>query len=302
MKGAKTAKPHNSQNVVGIASLLGPRLITDLLLVWQRIRPELEARALTNKNQRLEREHAQLRMARRTLVSNRYDDYTRTLSPSQWKYLPRPLDICSFEPFRELITADPDITVTAQSFDEAFQMLPELLSSAAEERRNSKLALLPLVISDSVTDPLELATSAFYCQKCSKSSFYYSNILFGWNDIASHHCGVQTAGLFSSPSGNEVDNPGAYYMEAVTWVRKIAEKVGLDPATATVVEMDSKDVRFTCTTCPIQHMRGEWTRVGYCWRRLVHSPYNDHVNSRLTSHQGASCGGRRSSLLVSMCF
>jgi len=302
MTGAKTAKPHNSQNAVSIASLLGLQLITALLLVWQRIRPELEARALTNKTQRLEQEHAELRMARRMLVRNRYGDYARTLSPSQWKYLPRPLDICSFEPFTELITADPDIIVTSQSFDEAFEMLPELLSSAAEERRKSKLALLPPAITGSAVDPLELATSAFQCQKCSKSSFYYSNILFGWNDIASHHCGVQTAGLFSSPSANEVDNPGAYNMEAAKWVGKIVEKVGLDPATATVVEMDNKDVRFTCTTCPIQQMKGGWARAGYCWRRLVNSPYNDLVNSRLTSHQGASCGGRRSSLLVSMCF
>ena len=101
--------------------------------------------------------------------------------------------------------------------------------------------------------------------------------LFGWDDIAQHHCKLD----FNNYNRWFVPNltaPGPPKIEfnalgsgiAATVVRA----VGLDDKLATVSDVDAKtkDIRFGCSLCPPQKKKvGNWSKSGYKWRELVRS-------------------------------
>jgi len=235
---------------------------------------------MKNKSNRLERESANTRLNRRKIVNDCYKAYKRTLPPSQWKYLPRTLDIARFELFVQHVEADPRVEVTAKMFDEAFERLPELLGAAAEERKTYLRSLLMTVTADLAAEegeiqdapslPVELATAVFQCPHSDLFPF-----LFGWDDVASHHCLFESEGLnwhYSLFPSVTADSELLKYCPQVTRVvEKVAHLAGIDPKIATAADLDARDLRFSCGSCAVVKEGGQHYCLGYDWRNLVRS-------------------------------
>jgi hypothetical protein len=218
--------------------------------------------------------------------------------PSQWKYLPRTLDIYALDPFAKVVDVNADVVVTAADFEDAFQQLPELLSASSEARKIQLRNLLQIPTSknqpasstsqpgkmiqseapssSSQPDALDLATAAFTCrERCGVPS------LFGWDDIAQHHCksDLDTFDISDLLSWWQhairfAQAPGPPKIDFSADLSKIAgaviQAVGLDDRVATVSDMDAKDLRFGCSACPPERYRGcSWMKFGYNWRDFV---------------------------------
>jgi hypothetical protein len=221
--------------------------------------------------------------------------------PSQWKYLPRTLDICALDPFANFLDAEPDVAVTAMDFEDAFRQLPELLLASSDARKTHLRSLLRIstpanqpasretgtgeVIqseapsssssSPSHPDALDLATAVFTCrERCSATA------LFGWDDIAQHHCRLDLDQFDTSPGGlfsywqhriDQASGPAKtdFSLERSKIARAVVQAAGLDDRVATVSDMDTKDLRFGCSACPQERYRGSSTKVGYKWRDFV---------------------------------
>ncbi|CAA7263078.1 unnamed protein product [Cyclocybe aegerita] len=267
---------------------------------WTRVRPTLELIVLHSKRKRLERDMGPIRAGRRAIIHALYQGYKKTLPPSQWKCLPRTVDICAMEPFIKVLDAGAN---AAAHFEDAMRQLPKLLSSALARRKKDAPASLKKVTSTLASaststlnqsssetakagtakapppNPLDLVTSAFVClERCHASRYRSvfglyppSSHLFGWNEVASHECRPDT--YSDSPCMEldpqaltiAVDDSGS--MAAAAIVRA----VGLDDKVATIADMDVKDLRFGCSVCPSTLKDGEieWCKVGYKWREFV---------------------------------
>jgi hypothetical protein len=254
---------------------IGHRSLCNALLMpffpsegWKRIRPMLEPQAVIRKADRLRREESKIRCDRRNEIHLRYKGYQRTLHPSKWKYLPHTWEIIGYEPFARHVGAPVEVEVTVATFDDAFAHLPELLASAMEERKKSLRALLPGSRFeedreiDTGHDPMDLAIAAFRCK--GDSAF-----LFGWDEIASHHCQEQE-GYFDADLRPQTTTPPVEYSAfAAIVVRKVADLLGLDCATVTPADLDKELVRFSCDFCESYKEGVDYYEVGYDWRSLV---------------------------------
>lgn len=217
-----------------------------------------------------------MRLNRRPIIHSRYKDYQRTLHPSQWKYIPQTSEIISYEPFAKHVNAPVEAEITAATFDDAFAHLPELLAAAMEERKKFLRDLLPnrSIVNedenmDASHDPMDLATAVFRC----KEDWAF---LFGWDEIASHHCRREREGLlltYNEDLQPKTTVPLVEYDPLVAdMVKKVEEIAGLDCATTTPADLDKKNVRFSCDSCR-SHTEG-WKQyeIGYDWRTLVRLP------------------------------
>jgi hypothetical protein len=126
---------------------------------------------------------------------------------------------------------------------------------------------------------LDLATSVFTCLEASCRESY----LFGWDDIAQHHCKADFSDFRSYPSWSGIHRReedgkpsppkvkfNAMGSEITAAVLRVA---GLDNKVATASDMDAKtkDIRFGCSLCPPVKRNGTWKMGGYKWREMVRS-------------------------------
>jgi hypothetical protein len=233
---------------------------------------------------------------RRAIVHTSYQEYQKTLMPSQWKYLPRTIDICAMDPFAAVVDAEPDVAVTAADFADAFRRFPELISADFDARKLHARSLLKIPTSANppacsafepgeivdgeassssnslLPDPLDLATAVFTCHDGSCRDAY----LFGWDDIAQHQCKLDLNHFNSSwilhhtayKSGLPKLEFNAPRSEITAAVVRAA---GLNDKVATASDMDAKttDIRFGCSICPPVKRNGTWRKAGYKWRQLV---------------------------------
>ena len=240
----------------------------------------------------------EIRSARRAIVHSFYQEYQKTLRPSQWKYLPRTLDICAMDPFSAVMNAEADVVVTAADFEDAFRQLPELIAANFEARKLHARSLLKvptsanqptcsapeqgeIVVGEAsssstslLPDVLNLATAVFRCHEASCKLNPRVPYLFGWDDIAQHNC-KSDLGSYASDY-HLMDEPGPSKIEFSAAGSEIAAAVvrvaGLDDKVATVSDMDAKtkDIRFGCPLCPPATNNGScWTMPGFKWHELV---------------------------------
>ena len=225
--------------------------------------------------------------------------------PSQWKYLPRTLDICELEPFAKELDAEPNVAVTATDFEDGFRQLPELLLASSDARKIRLRSLLQIPTSanqsssssasgwepgnivqsqapssssssSSQPDALDLATAVFTCREGCSAPF-----LFGWDNIAQHHCKLDldrfdTSGpLPLSYWEHRIDRAIGppkigFSVDRSKIAATIVRTAGLDDRLATVSDIDAKDLRFGCSACHLKrHGASSWTKVGYKWHDFV---------------------------------
>ncbi|KDR76602.1 hypothetical protein GALMADRAFT_247009 [Galerina marginata CBS 339.88] len=272
--------------------------------IWKRILPILEPQILQFQEERLAAERATLMDSRRNIMHDLYQTYQRSLVPSQWKYLPRTLDICELEPFAQLIEAPTDVVVTAEDFGNGMKMLLALLSSLSErklEEFRDVLRVEKTDLSDNAhqpdavassphnpVDPLELATSVFQCEgQCIR--YHERCSVIGVEELMTHHCDADYTLFFnrSAMSWN-------FSLRGAQTASSLVQLAGLDPKTASVSDMDQKDLRFTCRLCkPVQVSANLWMANGYSWRRAVshavrYSPHWHRGTRRESPVEGCS--------------
>jgi hypothetical protein len=238
-----------------------------------------------------------IRATRRMTIHASYQEYQKALMPAQWKYLPRTLDICALEPFAAVLDAPAEVTVTAADLEDAFRQLPELLAASSDALKLHAGSLIKIststiqpassaqkqgeILEGGAASPsssiqptaLDLAASAFTCEEpiCMRS------YLFGWDDIAQHHCKLDLDSFDSVAYGWEppwMDQPPdppkiAFSSRGSEIACTIVRAAGLDDRVATPLDMDAKDLRFGCSACPPQRDGTSWTKVGYKWRDFV---------------------------------
>ena len=247
-------------------------------VVWSHIHPILEPEVQKQKVQRLERQLATIRYTRRQVLAARYKEFQRTLHPSQWKYLPRTLEIAAFEGFSQHIEADVGVEVEGTTFDDAFLEFPRRLAGATEQRKTTLRALMgdPKEDGEIGADSIDLATAVFKCVEVHNSPRPFKYV-FGWDEIASHHCLPEMEGTDNSHYRPESALRTAplelkYIPEIAIVVRKLAQLIGLDAATATAADFDKKDKRFSCEACSCFEHQGQYSQTGYTWRNIVSLP------------------------------
>ncbi|KIM36512.1 hypothetical protein M413DRAFT_31565 [Hebeloma cylindrosporum] len=277
-----------------------PTLLTDR--IWKRIRPILEPTVLQKKRERLERDMPHIRAKRRAIVHSFYQEYQKTLSPSQWKCLPGTLEICAMGPFAEVLDANAKVPPTAASFEDAFRQLPELLAAYSDAREQNARSLLKIrsqsaegstasasSSNSSHPDMLDLATAVFICKEARCVSYgSLDSYLFGWDDIAQHHCKPDinsvSIGLSWFPQRVEyVSTPQqiSFTPQGSTVAAAVVRAAGLDERVATASDMDERDLRFACSACrPSQRgSPASWRESGYKWRDFV-SHYRRSFHTR----------------------
>ncbi|KAF8176932.1 hypothetical protein BJ912DRAFT_986423 [Pholiota molesta] len=201
--------------------------------VWKRIRPILEPCVQKRKNELLANQVAiQLRdtmLTRRNIVEQLYSSYKSTIPPLQWKYLPAVGEIIRKEPFKALIYAELDVSVTVDNIKPLMLKLPEVVTEIQDELKALLVHQLTLASRANKILPsncLDLATSVFHCKGSACNSSIY---VVGTNDILSHNCDIETR----SHGG---------YVDPI--LGALVRCAGLDPKTALASEMYDKDLRF----------------------------------------------------------
>jgi len=260
-------------------------------VVWSRIRPLLEPAVKEQRARRLEKQRAITRQHGRWILSARYKEFQCTLHPSQWKYLPRTLEIAAFEGFSRHIEADVGVEVDGTAFDDAFLEFPTLLTAATEQRKKTLRALIvdsPIEFEDGEigADPIDVATAVFRCIEVHNFPRPFKYV-FGWDEIASHHCLPESTdnSCYAPESTLRKAPPELKYIpEIALVVRKLAQLIGLNAASATAADFDNIDKRFTCDACPFPKDKGQYSQIGYTWRNLVSLPFS--INS-ITNPQQA---------------
>ncbi|KAF9479912.1 hypothetical protein BDN70DRAFT_993084 [Pholiota conissans] len=304
--------------------------------VWSRIRRPLEAKADTTRTRRLisEREAHEARLIsereahearrfiserealleRRTIVNMLYTEYKASLSPSQWKYLPRVLDICEFDCFKILVEADSSVVVEKEDFNECMEMLPGLLAQRTDDLKGRLRKSMEDAICKSVTlastgdkgkgamrdDMLDLAIATFQCRsECREYITTCSaRLVIGWDAIAMHYCEDEGEGLLTivvrrpwdfSTHANEsgVANDGARFwfdLRASVVARELVRCAGLEEERALASEMDAKNLRFGCKTCGVKKVSSAFGptrafRIGFGWRDAVYHSISNHLSS-----------------------
>ncbi|KAF9529485.1 hypothetical protein CPB83DRAFT_906134 [Crepidotus variabilis] len=257
---------------------------------WETLEPLFVAEAIRARATRLEN-------ASRTLLINmeaRYIAYKKSLHPSQWKFLIPFKLLVVLEPFFVHTTPETPLKGSPEILDDLFRTLPSLLTHINDERTAKLISLLPttkcftkeqLESSEFSTTSihLKLATSVFKCIE--------GNYLFGIDEVRAHHCGARSPAFsmvypftdYAKHCKQRKElllNPRFQFMPAAaTIISKLAEIVGLDPASATVLDLDrcidakndEKSMRFACAGCTVRKERYEYQfyRIGYTWRGLA---------------------------------
>lgn len=253
------------------------RVTAYVFLAWQGLRKSVEAEIIANQKARLEQATRIHRQARRCLIRDGLEKYRKNVPSSQWKHLPTPLEIGFLEPFARHVTSISSAAVTMQTFDEAFELLPELLKESDGELLHHLLGRLPnakkltnatkgkgkMRVSTSTSaafNPLELAHSVFKCQLFNRCR----TLIIGSDAILSHHCVGENSGISSTAEIFDYNRDFTFYKEAALLAEKVVELSGLEPSTATVADMDGLDLRFACTCISAPE-----ESTGFDWRHMV---------------------------------
>ncbi|KAF9472519.1 hypothetical protein BDN70DRAFT_886930 [Pholiota conissans] len=280
--------------------------------VWARIRPDLEAKAEFTRARRHISEREAVIVKRRSIVNMLYTEYKASLFPSQWKYLPRVLDIYEFDCFKALVEADSSVVVEKEDFKVCMEMLPGLLARRMDDLKGHLLESMKHSITDGQpttlsptgekgkaamrNDLVDLAIATFQCKgQCRNYTTTRSaRLVIGWDTISSHYCEDEDEGLAivvrrpwdlgTHVNESGLANDGARFrfdMRASVVARELVRCAGLEEERALASEMDAKNLRFGCKTCGVEKVSSAFGptrafRIGFGWRDAVYHSISNH--------------------------
>ena len=250
----------------------------DHSLVWTKIRPGLEMDVIVKRNRRLDEELKPIAGKRMTILKELYNAYLdRTTRPSERLYFP---SVEIFRPIPEvlrIIEADKTTNITAKDFDSIIGNFDKYVTEWQEEKKNSFKALVPGTSNaEGVESPFDLAKHVFmrsssegrgYGWLYRKNGAVEDDVLVGWPMVGTHW--YKYPSRLQIRRGVDVDVPAgfAYNTEASEMSSTLIRLAGLDPTTATVLDMDREDKRFvlgnfdTAIGYPVFTWRGAVSRI-----------------------------------------
>lgn len=237
---------------------------------------------------REERERCNRLRERRKVFSDVYREYLQTeVHPLRQPTFPSEHDISYMPETQDLVNKD--ITPSLQFKEEAKQLLISLtpaLQAWADSRTAAAVASIPSsalarpfttssqsseLQSVSTGSPLELAVSVFKCEKCdnianqtTRSSRYLAGL-----EILAHRCKVP----YLHPEGSANPPLPLWDERGSRLVTHLLELLCLDPATTTVLDLNTRNDRFACLSCGVRlRFEGDigikgWPVMG--WRECV---------------------------------
>ncbi|KAJ6502644.1 hypothetical protein DFH09DRAFT_296401 [Mycena vulgaris] len=241
---------------------------------WNTIKPEMVSYMEQMKRKRLDREHATLVLARKAIATKVLRTFKRSQLP--WTdIMPCAPDFWDFPEIKNLLRLPSEIDVDEQSFEAMLPAFPGMIATWREGLVQQLAMTRKLGSSEDATEDddeikrrLTLATSVFRCDMCGDDDF--DDMLFPdygigvrcrplfWPRVLAHRCLTKTADYML--------DYGMPFMEAtrdIPWrsrilsvdthvgdiVKKIVVVCGMDPATATVEDMDVANPRLACHAC-----------------------------------------------------
>ncbi|KAF8912005.1 hypothetical protein CPB84DRAFT_742614 [Gymnopilus junonius] len=224
---------------------------------FRKIRPRLESTVIKRKTSRIKNE-------RQELLQGVYRDYQKTIDPSSWHCLPPITLVKTIPGFADFLNAPYDKRGDIDP-GHAVTLFPDFIADWTKRHQSEILQLLKFDEQQDVGTrlrKLELATSVVTCIDCRWKS-QRGLVLLGWENICRHKRIEAYGGFCSKFEINEV---------ASVAVNCLLSCVGLDPATTTIDDMNSRDDRFLCGNCPAETSRGIKGLKAYTWIEcLIHS-------------------------------
>ncbi|KAF8878925.1 hypothetical protein BD779DRAFT_1676616 [Infundibulicybe gibba] len=256
--------------------------------IWARIQPRVVALVESRRDARLEGERNLLRIRRIKMIRELYMEYVESVTPQQWCYLPDIRALIEFPVFKSILEDDSDVSVSPPGLLLAMEQFPTLIQEWNLAKKARVTAMLgPL--SGTIDDPLELAVSVFECASnpCFGKSSGWDEIqrfpLISWEAIAAHSCQPASWCL---PMGHAPTNVGVSHQGGITAVALVRE-AGLDPASATIAQMDALDLRFACLECSPSDPWNQ-QKIGYPWKSAVeHGIEKEHTSWQKMSSKEA---------------
>jgi len=203
---------------------------------------------------------------RRVIVHGFYSAYKSQRIPLECRLFPYTVELCSVPELKKRIEAGMEIEATTEAFSDVAKRLPALVLSFQELLRQEAQSTLQAQPSRQSTEPvdLNLATSVLQCIRC-------SGLMFGWSELQEHHCIAKALGLFYSVYQLEIPAYGQnakFCCPPESLTHQVIRLSGLDPATATIADMDAVDMSYFCPPC-LDHFVPVDLKYYYTWRSIV---------------------------------
>ncbi|KAK1223325.1 hypothetical protein PQX77_013802 [Marasmius sp. AFHP31] len=206
---------------------------------WQTIREPYRAIVQTHADKRRKQE-------RETLVNNLISEHRKTTTPITARIWPPNEAFLTLAPFDGIINLEPtyegkDPSVLEEALNRGKSLIPSFVNrwvSEINEHAMNELSkpVQKTRIQSADVDPLELAINVFKCKGCSRGK-----CLMGWEEVALHmHC---------HPEG-DVSKKIEWNYDGFRGVCVLLRELGLDRFKTTAREMDERDDRFVCLSCP----------------------------------------------------
>ncbi|KII84240.1 hypothetical protein PLICRDRAFT_95574 [Plicaturopsis crispa FD-325 SS-3] len=258
---------------------------------WERILPDLVAYITQQKEQRIRYNRPYRLRSAVEIVKTLVEAYNMRQPPDQPTLAVA--DVCLLPPFKSVILdTPPDIEITAESFGDAMDLLPQLTPAWFEASTDQLVARIAEITSHEATrQSLELATSWFGCAAavtCQVAPHHGASIITHHHMHFSLQSDVETRSAYAELSfAFGALKHGPWRPESFELVRGVPELVracGLDPESATAAEMDALDPWVACrgSRCakPVEHGEGKGDIKVFNWRAAVqHALYTHRYSS-----------------------
>ncbi|KAF7976685.1 hypothetical protein HWV62_5826 [Athelia sp. TMB] len=276
--------------------------------IWTNIKPEMINYMERMKRNRMERERQAIIISRKSYAIEAVKPYK--ISQLPWtEVMPEPPDYCRMKPIKAILELPIDTDVDASSFAAAVLELPSLFAEWQQDLKTQTLLQLqqhcspnpftgPFIGPPSLdtVQKLQLAATAFRCLRCNAGHAH--NIYGDWDKaepllypkLLNHTC--FTRQLY--PSNNSDDSvrlKNSYFRSREGWnngllrvdtdgvdmMEAIIKFCNLDPASATLNDLDDLDVWLGCRDCADWYEGPDVAEVSvFGWRNALKHQVERH--------------------------
>ncbi|KAJ7127629.1 hypothetical protein C8R44DRAFT_98931 [Mycena epipterygia] len=192
---------------------------------WTVIRETLEDPIRDKRGARLVKDHPDIMEGRQILAREAYMAYASTVLPKEATYLPTLVDLHTNPKIRAICEREPDVDITISDFS----VLPSIVADWVSNKQAKLTHIANSAEPEKTSDRFNLAVTIFRCKKD------HENVgrpaIFG-GDEAMRHIGETCDPELDMPLSRVASD--------------LVALLGLDPDTASVADMDRRNVRFRC--------------------------------------------------------